>query len=103
MMPRRVVRSVHAFAGVPGALFLTNHYNFTDMVGVVGADIGDGWSNLFQLGLVGVLDNFLKIRQNGVQLLASNLVKVSSLLPLNFSTFSPFIWSRLRLFQNQMW
>ena len=56
-----------AFAGVPGALEFANVDDLADVVGVVGADVGDAGGVGGEVGIGGGLDPVLEVRQVAVE------------------------------------
>ncbi len=48
-------------------MLFAHKHDLPDVVGVVCVDVRDSWSDLFQLGLIRVLDQLLQFRENRVQ------------------------------------
>ena len=55
-VPCFVKALLHAFLGIPRALQLAHVDDLADVVGVVGADVADGWRQHGQLLIIGGLD-----------------------------------------------
>ena len=68
-----LLRLLDAFAWIPGALFLTDVDDLTDVIGIVCADMGDGRSPLGELLVIGRFDGFFPVGENLVELLDSGV------------------------------